>query len=47
MMSRGSKKTSKGDVCLRQLLNDIDSLRTRLSDYRPKLADDLIQNLLA
>jgi hypothetical protein len=46
MMSRGSKKTRKGDVCLRQLLNDIDSLRTRLSDYRPKLADDLIQSLL-
>jgi hypothetical protein len=45
LMSKSSKG-GKGAVSLRKLLNDIDSLRTRLSDYRPKLADDLIKTLL-
>jgi Ca2+-binding EF-hand superfamily protein len=41
-----SDKGGKGSVCLRNILNNIDSLRTRLSDFRPKLAENLIKNLL-
>ena len=44
LMSR--TKGDKGSLSLRNLLNDIDSLRTKLSDYRPQLADDLIKSLL-